>query len=57
MMQLCHMFLSQMLVISIKLFTTVWNVVTLAELGSHISEPEYTALSGLFVWLMVKEPT
>lgn len=51
------MFLSQMLVISITLFTTVWNVEALAELGSRISEPEYTALSGLLVWVMVKEPT
>ena len=51
------MFLSQMLVISIKLFITVWNVEALVDLGSHISEPVYIALSDLFEWVMVKEPT
>lgn len=38
--QPCHMFLSQVLVISIKLLITVCNVETLAEFGSHISEPD-----------------
>jgi hypothetical protein len=44
-------------VILIKLVTTIWKVEALAELGSHISELECTALSGLFVCTVVKEPT
>lgn len=46
-----------MVVISIKLLITIWNEEALAELGSHISECAYTALSDLFVWVVAKKPT
>lgn len=46
-----------MVVISIKLLITIWNVEALAKLYSHISEPAYTALSDLFVWVVVKTST
>ena len=45
---LCHMFSSQMLVISIKSLLTALSVEASAELGSCISERVCSALSDLY---------
>lgn len=44
-------------VILIKLLITIGNIKALPVLDSHISEPVHTALSHLFVLLVVKEST